>query len=282
MRRSLLAARQRLPAPHAASASRQARPGTRARVDDCDATAGRRRRARSGSRNRRAGACPASGSWRARIAASRSAVMPGRASTRWRCRKARRADHRDRIDQALAAGLEQQRDVEHHERPARRRGSARESAARRAHQRMEDRLQARQRRRVAEHPPAERLPVDRAVARRSRGTPRRPAATAAPPGPSRRCTAASASNTGTPSARNIWRRGRLAHRDRAGEAEHDHRDQPPVAARTTARSSSSTAGSIPNQARKPGRAWCSSMPRPSTTGLPCARATASSGVISGV
>ncbi len=45
-------------------------------------------------------------------------------------------------------------------------------------------------------------------------------------------------------------RGRFAHADRSGEAEHDH-----AASRTARRSAGVTVTSRPNQARKPGRAW---------------------------
>ena len=38
--------------------------------------------------------------------------MPGRASTRARCTSARRGHHEDAVEAALAAGLEEQRDVE--------------------------------------------------------------------------------------------------------------------------------------------------------------------------
>ncbi len=57
----------------------------------------------------------------------------------------------------------------------------------------------------------------------------------------------------------------LAHADRAGEAE-------PIGPRghasTAARSAASTSGRRPNQRSKPGTAWCSSMPRPSTATRP--------------
>src|SRR4030095_12933081 len=49
----------------------------------------------------------------------------------------------------------------------------------------------------------------------------------------------------------------------------------------SARSSSVTSGSIPHRACQAGGAWCSSIPSPSTVGLPRRRAAASSGVSSG-
>ena len=50
---------------------------------------------------------------------------------------------------------------------------------------------------------------------------------------------------------------------------------------TKRRSASSTSGSTPNQAAKPGRAWCRSMPSPPTAMRPRARAAARSGVSRG-
>ena len=76
------------------------------------------------------------------------------------------------------------------------------------------------------------------------------------------------------------RRGALAHPDRAGQAEDDHRSVLRVV-RTAERSSRVTRTGAPNQASNPGRPWCNSMPRPSTTRLPRRRAAASSGVSSG-
>src|SRR3546814_3270183 len=74
---------------------------------------------------------------------------------------------------------------------------------------------------------------------------------------------------------------RLAHPDGAGEADDDHA-RPQPAASTKARRSSVTCGSGPNQAAKQGRAWCSSMPRPSMTTQPRARACDSRSVCSGL
>ena len=78
------------------------------------------------------------------------------------------------------------------------------------------------------------------------------------------------------------RRGRrLAHADRAGEAEHEGHRLPSISAAIRARSAGVTVGVTPNQRAKPGTAWCSSMPRPSTARCPCARACLRSGVSSG-
>ena len=49
---------------------------------------------------------------------------------------------------------------------------------------------------------------------------------------------------------------------------------PSRSATTRARSSASTVGRTPNQRSKPGTAWCSSMPRPSTIVSPLPRAAA--------
>ena len=120
---------------------------------------------------------------------------------------------------------------------------------------------------------AERSTVDAPSHRAQPGKAAATAATAAPPGASRRVHRASASNTGMPKRAKGRAAVDLPMRDRAGEAEHEHLSG--RRGQDRARSSSSTSGSTPNQARKPGRAWCSSMPRPSTTGWPRARATAS-------
>ena len=74
---------------------------------------------------------------------------------------------------------------------------------------------------------------------------------------------------------------RLAHADRAGEADDQHQ-LPSMSATIRARSSAVTCGRHAEPlARSPGTAWCSSMPRPSTAASPRARAAASSGVTSG-
>src|SRR6185295_10791881 len=71
--------------------------------------------------------------------------------------------------------------------------------------------------------------------------------------------------------------GGLPHADRAGQAEDDHG----MSFSTKSLRAGVTWGSTPNQAAKPGRAWCSSMPSPSTTAFPRALAVASKGVSSG-
>ena len=76
------------------------------------------------------------------------------------------------------------------------------------------------------------------------------------------------------------RRGRLAHADRAGEAEHDHFFRS-ISATTSSRRLVDTSGITSNHFAKAGAAWCSSMPRPSTVFSPRRAAAASSGVFSG-
>ena len=88
--------------------------------------------------------------------------------------------------------------------------------------------------------------------RRTPGKAAATAATAAPFGASRRCTAASLSWTGDAETTEHGGGGALAHADRAGEAEDDHR--PPKLSTTRRRSAGVTSGSTPNQAAKPGRA----------------------------
>ena len=100
--------------------------------------------------------------------------------------------------------------------------------------------------------------------------------TARPPGRCSACTAASASNTG------------IRARRKQAAAVDLPMPMPPVSpitripAQTAGRSSptkrrsaSSTSGSTPNQAAKPGRAWCRSMPSPPTATSPRVRAAAS-------
>ena len=113
----------------------------------------------------------------------------------------RRAHHRDRVDPALAAGLVEQGHVEHHERAARAGAAGQKPALRDLDHGVQDRLEPGERRGIVEHPPPERLTVDPAVRAQTvgkRSPDRRDRAAA---GASRRWTAASASNTGTPRLR---------------------------------------------------------------------------------
>ena len=140
----------------------------------------------------------------------------------------RRRHHHHRVAALVAAGLEQQRNVEHRDRGARRaRPRARKRSSACAHQRMHDGLQP-----LASPPasPSTRWPSlarstlpPRGGARKRRLDQRHRLALIEP------CTAASASCTGTPSSANIFAVVGLAHADRAGEAEDDHgRSLPPT------------------------------------------------------
>src|SRR6185369_14357359 len=62
--------------------------------------------------------------------------------------------------------------------------------------------------------------------------------------------------------------GRFAHADRARQTDDAHYLLPIRSPATWRRNAASTCGSTPNQAAKPWRAWCNSMPNPSTVGLP--------------
>ncbi len=108
---------------------------------------------------------------------------------------------------------------------------------------------------------------------------------AAPPGPSRRRTAASASCTGTPRRRKARAAADLPMATEPVRPMMIMRvicsDYPPWLSSTKARNAGVTVGSTPNQAANAGRPWCNSMPRPSTATSPRARAALSSGVSSG-
>ena len=81
--------------------------------------------------------------------------------------------------------------------------SRRKSCARRAHRRMDDRFQPRRALRDRRTPPRRAWPGRRPSGPVVPGKAASIAGSSAPPGPCKRCTAASASNTGTPSASNI-------------------------------------------------------------------------------
>ncbi len=109
----------------------------------------------------------ASGIWRASSASSRSAVMPGRDSTRARCTSAGADTTTTASTLLLAAGLEQQRDVEHDHARAARRLLVQKSVRDRAHQRMHDRFEPLDRVRIADQLPGK-LARDRSFRRPSR------------------------------------------------------------------------------------------------------------------
>ena len=190
-------------------------------------------------------------------------VMPGRRSTRQRCTAAGAVTTTTRSQRPCAAGLEQQRDVEHHQplRPAP--GGGEEAPLGIAHQRMDDALQP------AAAPRG--LP---STARRSASRSTRPSRTvpgkAAPIGRDR----AAAARPAARAPRHRRRRPARAGGGRCAAAVDLPMPMPPVRPRifigrgmsppTKSRSSASTSGATPNQASKPGRAWCSSIPSPST------------------
>ena len=178
----------------------------RSTSDDRAQPAQRQRRgpARSARRNRRAAASRGPASALAGSRRSGVSVMPGRRMTRSRCSQRRRRHDEHIVDSAgrrrsrTAAGCRARPAA----RAARRRAATKRRSAG-AHHRMQDRFEPAQRRRIAEDPLAEPAPVDRAGFAAHAGKRGLDGATAAPPGPSRRCTTASASNSGTPSRRSI-------------------------------------------------------------------------------
>src|SRR5579883_2220247 len=102
----------------------------------------------------------------------------------------RGGDDEDAVAQAVGAGFEQQRNVEHGEPHAPRPRLRDKAQLGGAHRRVEDGFEPAQFLGPAEDAATERRPVDAA-------------GLAAPPGASMRCTAASASNSGSPSRRSI-------------------------------------------------------------------------------
>lgn len=165
--------------------------------------------------------------------------------------KGRGGDHDDGVAAALAAGLEQQRDVERDQRQPPPRRPPEERLLGLAHQRMQDAFEPPKGGSVAEHPRAEGAPVDRPVddRARERRRDRRHGPTA---------TAEQAVDhgigimDGDAEAAKLRGRGALAHADGTGEADDDHCYVPRS---TSARNSGVTSGSTPNQAAKAGRAW---------------------------
>jgi hypothetical protein len=150
--------------------------------------------------------------------------LPGHAGPRHHAQalqEGRRAHHQHAVDPPLAHALEQQRDVEHHHRLAPQRRATHELALLLRHQRMDDRLEPAQRLLVAEHTGTQRLAVEHARLHHA-GKPPRSAA-----GRGRRRLQAVDGGIGV-----VHRhahlpqhlcRGRLAHADRAGESDDDHR-----------------------------------------------------------
>ena len=182
---------------------------------------------RSARRNRRAAASrdPASAAAGSRRSAARS--CPGRRITRSRCSQRRRRHDEHVIAAPLAAGLEQQRDVEHHERLAPRPARRRRSAARPRAPADAGSLRA------AATPPASpktrRPSAARSMPPASLRTPGNAASTAAHRAAARRQqpmdrgVGIEQRHAEPPQHR---RGGALAHADRAGQAENDHAPVP--------------------------------------------------------
>ena len=143
----------------------------------------------------------ASGICRARICSNFSAVMPGRASTRARWTSA------GAETTAILSTCRQPPSSNSSGMSSRTSGAAR-CAARKAcalarHRRMDQGLEPAQRLGVAEHGLGQRWRDRRRRRRSCPGNALRSRRPARPSGPCRRCTTASASNTGTPSSANI-------------------------------------------------------------------------------
>ena len=220
----------------------------------------------------------ASDSCRLSSASSFAGVMPGRAEHARPLHLFRRAHHHGDIDAGSGIGLEQERDLEHGELGALPLLLAQEIELGLHHHRMHDGFELFQLLGRAGHLLREQRPVDLALAhgRWKRGFDRRHRLALIEPvhlgvGVAHRHAALA----------EVLGRGGLAHADRAGETDDQHHDASRCAT-TWARSSGVTSGLTPNQRSKPGTAWCSSMPRPSTMRLPRALAAASSVVSSGL
>ena len=192
-----------------------------------------------------------------------------------------RGDHDHRVALPGHSDLEQQGYVEHDEPLAARRRAPQEGALDPAHARVDDRLQPAQRVAVGEDALAQDRAVDRAVPDRAgkRGLHRRDRAAAPRQQPVHGHVRIVDRHAEVAEHRG---RRRLTHADRSGQPDDHHAGQPGRSAATWARSASSTTGSTPYQPAKPGRAWWSSISRPSTARRPRARADASSPVSSGV
>ena len=155
---------------------------------------------------------------------------------------------------------------------------ARNSVALGAHERMHDRLEFLQPAGLAYHLLGQRLAIDDAVrdgARKGLGDERRGGAAV------ERVHGGVGVVHRHAERPEHARRHRLSHADRAGEAEDEGHRPLTMSASIKARSAGVTFGVTPNQRPKPGTAWCSSMPSPSTARSARALAWARSGVSSG-
>ena len=163
------------------------------------------------------------------------------------------AHHHEAIHGAVAADLEQQRNIEDDERLLRRRGGRDEAGFGLAHQRMDDGLERRQGGRVGEQQGGEPVAIDGAIDQRfgekrcNRGD--GAAARGIEPvhlevGVEHRAAELGEHPGGL----------RLAHGERAGEADQHHASGSMRSRTSSARSSGVTAGRRPNQRSKPGTA----------------------------
>lgn len=164
----------------------------------------------------------------------------------------RRGDDDHLVDSALAAGFQQQGNVEHDGAAALPPGAADEGDLFLAHHGMNDALQPAHGIGPADDRPAQGRAVNRVVAhgpRELRGNCRHRAAAAA--------LHAVHGGIGVEDrhaeAAELGSGGGFAHADAAGQADDLHRRG--MSSATKARSASSTSGSTPNQARNPGTAW---------------------------
>ena len=161
------------------------------------------------------------------MAASLAGVMPGRRKARWACSIGLVANHGHGIDAAIAAGLEQQRHVEHHQLGSGAAGAPQEPLLARAHQRMHDGFERAQPIGLADHRPTEHGAVDAAGGAATAGESRDHGCDRLPSG----CEQGVHLGVGI-EHRHAERSepvggAALAHGDRAGEAEHDHASRTP-------------------------------------------------------
>ena len=157
----------------------------------------------------------------------------------------------DRIDEFVAACLEQQRNIEHDQRRAGPRGVGEKRVARCGDERMHDGFEARESCGIIQNARRQDRPVDGAVASRageSRLDRRR-----GRPGIERVHGGIGIMDADARGAKQVGRDG-FAHSDGPRQAEHEHQVRPSMSAAIRARSAGVTAGRQPNQRSKPGAA----------------------------
>ncbi len=214
----------------------------------------------------------ASGVCRARIVSNSFADMP-RASTRARLHIGRRRHHRHGVGALVAAGFEQQRNVEHDDIGALGFGLFEKRLLHAADDRVNNRFQFLHRLRLAQHLAAQGVAIDASVLAHHAGK-----------GPfqrGRRLAARAISGVhrririiDRQAARREHRCGRgLSHADRSGQRKLDHRRTATTARQ--AASAPSASGDTPNQRRKAASAWPTSILNPSCVFQPASPAAAS-------